>query len=158
MTPQSRRVFVTKMMAGIAGSALLSNPDGGRRMARAEAFAAPDGGLTEDYWRLVQSGFQLEPGLVYLNNASLGPSPELVDDATEAFRRRLDAFPSRSMWGGWSDEMEAVRSKCAALLRADDEPRTQRRPRLPCGLQFRGSGGPAGRGAGRTGRIGGVTA
>ena len=75
----------------------------------------------KDYWRLVQSGFRLEPGLVYLNNASLGPSPDMVADATEAFRRRLDAFPSRYMWGGWSEDKEAVRSKCAALLGADSE-------------------------------------
>ena len=90
-------------------------------MAHAEELAVSGAELPEDYWRLVQRGFRLEPGLVYLNNASLGPSPDMVADATEAFRRRLDAFPSRYMWGGWSEEKEAVRSKCAALLGADAE-------------------------------------
>ena len=90
-------------------------------MAHAEELAVSGAELPEDYWRLVQRGFRLEPGLVYLNNASLGPSPDMVADATEAFRRRLDAFPSRYMWGGWSEEKEAVRSKCAALLVADAE-------------------------------------
>ncbi len=121
MTPQSRRAFVTRWMAGIAGGALLAHLDSGRLIAHAEELAVSGAELPEDYWRLVQSGFRLEPGLVYLNNASLGPSPELVADATEAFRRRLDAFPSRYMWGGWSEEMEAVRSKCAILLGADSE-------------------------------------
>jgi selenocysteine lyase/cysteine desulfurase len=74
--------------------------------------------LGRDYWRLVQRQFRLEPGLVYLNNASLGPSPAMVMDATEAFRRRLDAFPSRYMWGAWSEEKESVRSKAATLLGA----------------------------------------
>jgi selenocysteine lyase/cysteine desulfurase len=44
-----------------------------------------------------------------------------VADATEAFRRQLDAFPSRYMWGGWSEEKETVRSKAASLLGASPE-------------------------------------
>jgi selenocysteine lyase/cysteine desulfurase len=85
------------------------------------ASASADANLGRDYWRLVQRQFRLEPGLVYLNNASLGPSPALVADATEAFRRQLDAFPSRYMWGGWSEEKETVRSKAAVLLGASPE-------------------------------------
>jgi selenocysteine lyase/cysteine desulfurase len=73
------------------------------------------------FWRLVQRQFRLEPGLQYLNNASLGPSPALVADATEAFRRQLDAFPSRYMWGAWTDEKEAVRARCAELVGASAE-------------------------------------
>ena len=121
MAPHSRRAFVTRWMAGLAGGALLTHVDSEALAASAEAVAAPEGVSREKYWRLVQRGFRLEPGLVYLNNASLGPSPELVADATEAFRRRLDAFPSRYMWGGWSEDKETVRSKCAALLGADAE-------------------------------------
>ena len=119
MSAHSRRAFVTNIMAVSPGA--LSWPT-----ATAGCAAHADGLCSvrrraENYWRLVQRGFRLEPGLVYLNNASLGPSPELVADATEAFRRQLDAFPSRYMWGGWSEEKEAVRSKCAALLGADAE-------------------------------------
>lgn len=121
MASHSRRAFVTKWMAGLAGSALLTHLDRAGLAAHAEGLAASDAESAENYWRLVQRGFRLEPGLVYLNNASLGPSPDMVADATEAFRRRLDAFPSRYMWGGWSEEKEAVRSKCAALLGADAE-------------------------------------
>ncbi len=59
--------------------------------------------------------------MLYFNNASLGPSPALVADATESYRRTLDAFPSRWMWGGWKDEYEAVRTKSAELLGASPE-------------------------------------
>jgi selenocysteine lyase/cysteine desulfurase len=83
--------------------------------------AARTGVAEADFWRLVQRQFRFEPGLVYLNNASLGPSPAMVADATDAFRRQLDAFPSRWMWGGWSEEVEAVRAGAAALLGADTE-------------------------------------
>ena len=78
---------------GLAGGALLFGADRGRLWAKAEGLSSSAAETVADYWRLVQNGFRLEPGLVYLNNASLGPSPELVADATEAFRRRLDAFP-----------------------------------------------------------------
>ena len=44
-----------------------------------------------------------------------------VADATDAFRRQLDAFPSRYMWGGWNEEKAALRSKAAALLGAARE-------------------------------------
>jgi selenocysteine lyase/cysteine desulfurase len=101
----------------LAAADLEAFTDGAQKLA-----SAPDSGVPgDDCWRLVQRQFRLEPGLVYLNNASLGPSPALVADATEAFRRTLDAFPSRYMWGGWSEELEKVRSKVAALLGASAE-------------------------------------
>jgi len=73
------------------------------------------------FWRLIQKQFRLEPDLLYFNNASLGPSPALVADATESFRRKLDAFPSRYMWGAWNEDKEAVRSKASELLGASPE-------------------------------------
>jgi isopenicillin-N epimerase len=123
MTEHSRRSFVTRALATVSGSALLLAADRSALVAEAEelvpASLAED--LGADYWRLVQRQFRLEPGLLYFNNASLGPSPALVADATEAFRRQLDAFPSRYMWGGWNEEKEAVRSKAAELLGASAE-------------------------------------
>ena len=120
---ETRRSFISGAVATFSGAALLAAADlealqiGVGDLASASTADA----LDRDYWRLVQRQFRLEPGLVYLNNASLGPSPALVADATEAFRRKLDAFPSRYMWGGWSEEFEAVRSKAAALLGASSE-------------------------------------
>ncbi len=119
----TRRSFVVRTAAAVSGATLLAAADLEALKDRAEEFSAASlaDDLGRDYWRLVQRQFRLEPGLVYLNNASLGPSPALVADATEAYRRKLDAFPSRYMWGGWSEEYEAVRSKAAALLGASSE-------------------------------------
>jgi len=123
VTDQSRRTFLTRTIAGISGTAILLAAD--RRALRAAADELASASSTEDlgkdYWRLVQRQFRLEPGLLYFNNASLGPSPALVADATEAFRRRLDAFPSRYMWGGWTEEKEKVRAKAADLLAVTPE-------------------------------------
>ena len=119
----TRRSFVAGTAAAFGGAAVLAVADLEAALSGVDELssASPGGNLGRDYWRLVQRQFRLEPGLIYLNNASLGPSPALVADATEAFRRKLDAFPSRYMWGGWSEEFEAVRSKAAALLGASSE-------------------------------------
>ena len=116
----TRRSFISGVVTAAGGAALLATTDLKASVDGAESLAAASSSaqLADDYWRLVQSQFRLEPGLVYLNNASLGPSPASVADATESFRRKLDAFPSRFMWGGWSQEFETVRSKAGALLGA----------------------------------------
>jgi selenocysteine lyase/cysteine desulfurase len=123
MREHTRRSFVTSTAGAASCAALLAAADLEALLGGAEGFvtASQADDLGKDYWRLVQRQFRFEPGLIYLNNASLGPSPGLVADATEAFREKLDAFPSRYMWGGWSEEMEAVRSKAAALLGAAAE-------------------------------------
>jgi len=123
MSEQTRRSFAARAVAALGGTALLTTADLDALTGGAEDFASAsaDADLGRAYWRLVQRQFRLEPGLVYLNNASLGPSPALVADATETFRRQLDAFPSRYMWGAWSENKEAVRSKAAALLGASAE-------------------------------------
>ncbi len=120
---ETRRSFISGAVATFSGATLLAAADLEKLQAGAEGFtnASLADDLGKDYWRLVQRQFRLEPGLVYLNNASLGPSPALVADATEAFRRQLDAFPSRYMWGAWSEEKEAVRSKAAVLLGTSPE-------------------------------------
>jgi selenocysteine lyase/cysteine desulfurase len=116
----NRRDFTQRAFAGIAGSTLLAPAVSRRLLARAEsvatALANPDEG--EDYWEIVKSQFPFLPGLYYFNNGSLGPSPSLVIDATEKFRRTLDAYQSKYMWGGWNNEKESVRGKAAALFGA----------------------------------------
>jgi selenocysteine lyase/cysteine desulfurase len=119
----TRRSFMSRAATAVGGAALWAAADLEAMQSGAEAFASASraNDLGRDYWRLVQRQFRLEPGLVYLNNASLGPSPALVADATDAFRRQLDAFPSRYMWGGWSEEKEAVRAGAAEMLGASTE-------------------------------------
>ena len=119
MTETTRRGFVTSTVGALSAGALAASlgTAAGDAVADDLASAADD----PAFWRLVQKQFRLDPGLLYFNNASLGPSPALVADATEHYRRTLDAFPSRWMWGGWKDEYEAVRTKAADLLGASPE-------------------------------------
>jgi hypothetical protein len=123
MQSMDRRDFARKAFSGIAGGTLLSASATRRLMGQAQSVAGKLSSRddSERYWELVKSQFPLLPGLYYFNNGSLGPSPSLVIDATEKFRRTLDAFPSRYMWGGWNAEKEGVRAKAAALLNASPE-------------------------------------
>jgi hypothetical protein len=98
MGEQTRRSFVTGATATLGGAALLAAAD--LETTPDDLAAAPSDIPSADYWRLVQRQFRLEPGLHYLNNASLGPSPALVADATESYRRRLDAYPPLALYVG----------------------------------------------------------
>jgi len=77
----------------------------------------PGGEDDGQWWNLVKNQFPLEKGLLYFNNGSLGPSPGYVIGRTENFRRILDGFPSKYMWGGWDDEKESVRKRVAEYFR-----------------------------------------
>jgi len=116
----SRRRFIQRGMAFTTGT-LLSNawlkggifPDSHNNLIYADN--------DENWWNLVKSQFPLEKGLFYFNNGSLGPSPEYVIDKTEKFRRTLDSFPSKYMWGGWDDEKESVRKRVADYFNTETD-------------------------------------
>ena len=76
---------------------------------------------SEAYWETVKGQFHFADGLSYFNNGSLGACPKPIRDATTSFRNTLDDFPSKYMWGGWKDEIEAVREKTASLLSVSPE-------------------------------------
>jgi len=118
-----RRSFLKTSFSSLAAGGLLTEL--GRKpllaQARAAAGALNQAEDSEAYWELVKAQFTFVPGLYYFNNASLGPSPELVADATESFRRTLDGFPSKYMWGGWNADKEQVRDKAAQAVGASSE-------------------------------------
>ncbi len=120
MGSSNRRDFAKLVFGSIAGSALLASVAQEKLLAQAGAVSSSLAGRDqgEQYWELVKQQFPFQPGLYYFNNGSLGPSPTLVVDATEKFRRTLNGFPSKYMWGGWNNEKESVRTKAAALLSA----------------------------------------
>jgi selenocysteine lyase/cysteine desulfurase len=118
-----RRSLLKYSFSGLAATSLLSTGirESFLRKAEETGFALASDANDENYWELVKSEFPLEKGLYYFNNASLGPCPKLVVDATNQFRALLDGFPSRYMWGGWQEEKEAVRQKVAAMFSVDKE-------------------------------------
>jgi len=120
---QSRRNWLKKSLLGVAGTALLSPTDLQGLAADQESMFSQlsAGAADEGYWELVKSHFVLAEGLRYFNNGSLGTCPEYVVKATEKFRRTLDGFPSKYMWGGWDEQKEEVRKKAASMLGVSEE-------------------------------------
>lgn len=118
-----RRSLLKYSFSGLAATSLLSSGVREDFLKKIEntGFNLASDADDEDYWELVKSEFTMEKGLYYFNNASLGPCPKLVVDATNQFRAMLDGFPSRYMWGGWQDEKEEVRQKVATMFSADKE-------------------------------------
>lgn len=76
---------------------------------------------SDPFWKLIKSQFNFEDDILYFNHASLGSSPSSVIEATETFRRTLESYPSKYMWGGWDDQVDLVRRQAAELLNASED-------------------------------------
>lgn len=118
-----RRSLIKYSFSGLTAAGLLSSGVRESFLKKVEetGFSLTSEANDEAYWELVKSQFNMEKGLYYFNNASLGPCPNLVVDATNNFRALLDGFPSRYMWGGWQKEKEEVRQKVASIFSVDKE-------------------------------------
>lgn len=119
----NRRKWLKNAFIGTAATALLPSKDARHLLNLWEEKSTWLAERTKDeaYWELVKSGFSLEKGLYYFNNASLGPSPGIVAEATNRFRALLDGFPSKYGWGAWNEQKEMVRAGMAACLKVDTE-------------------------------------
>lgn len=119
----NRRAWLKNSILGIAGAAMLS-PTELKALEEEGKYLYTQlskKDIDEGYWELIKSNFVLQEGLRYFNNGSLGTCPEYVVKATEKFRRTLDSFPSKYMWGGWEERKEAVRQKAAEMFGVSKE-------------------------------------
>ena len=123
-TLTNRRAWLKNSFMGTIGLAFLPKSKQeewiNQQASFTEALQANDP-ISESYWKLVKNSFPLLPGLHYFNNASLGPSPKMVVDATNQYRALLDGFPSKYMWGEWKEPKEKVRENMATLLKVSPE-------------------------------------
>jgi len=117
----NRRNFIRSSAAGLLGSVLLSQHVSGLTDPVLRGLPPGFQPDDEDWWELVKSQFSIEEGLLYFNNGSLGASPEYVIDKTEKFRRMLDGYPSKYMWGGWEPDKERVRGQIADYFSVSKE-------------------------------------
>jgi len=118
MKKNNRRSFIQQLTVGVAGATLIPTYIQAASSTTTPIDYSDD---TEAFWEALKKQFLFEDGLHYFNNASLGPSPISVQEATNGFRATLDGFPSRYMWGGWSDEKEKVRQQIADLFSVSNE-------------------------------------
>ena len=111
-TPElpSRRGFLTSLSAaaalGVAAGTLGAEPIAPAR----EGTTRPPRGLA------APDDFFLEPGLVYLQTGSLGPTPRPVMDRTIAAWRELELNPTFYGYGAHEQALDVVREKAAGFL------------------------------------------
>src|SRR5258706_554115 len=74
---------------------------------------------SENYWRLVKRQFPLESNLIYVNAANVCPASRPVLDRHLEFLRDFHANPSFQNRDKYKPMYESLRSKLAAMLRAD---------------------------------------
>jgi len=120
----TRRRFLTSLLATTAAVPAFRNDAVAhalRTTRRAAGRGAADVAQDEDYWLEIQRAFDIDRGLINLNNGGVAPSPRVVNDA---FRRYLDVSnqaPSITMWAWLEPEIEAVRRRLAAAFGCDPE-------------------------------------
>lgn len=79
---------------------------------------APNGTPNEAYWLKVRSQFNLIDGLTFMNNGTLGPVPQVVQDAQIRYAREVAQDPTN---GYRFEDVDAVRARVAAFTGADAE-------------------------------------
>src|SRR5262249_60786499 len=118
--PGPRRAFLGALPAGpVAAMAhrlgLAERP----RVAATKALATMEDSKARGLLSGISSSdFLFAPGLVYLQTASLGPTPKPVMDRTLAAWRELELNPKLYGYGALEQAMEDVSSGDAALVSA----------------------------------------
>ncbi len=112
-----RRRFLGLLGAGFLGGPLAARfaaVDASFRSELSRVTAA-----TTRSWASLRDEYMLDPGVVYLNHASIGTIPRIVHEARTSYLALCETNPWLYMWGGaWEEERERVRGLAAGVLGA----------------------------------------
>jgi len=72
----------------------------------------------EDFWRVVQQSYTVNPNIINLNNGGVSPSPLVVQQAVERYNQLANEGPSYYMWRIMDQGREPLREKLADLAGA----------------------------------------
>src|SRR3989454_986921 len=120
----TRRHFVRSLVAATATFPALKN-DGVTHILRTvrggstgdPAAVADD----EDFWREIRRAFDIDRGLINLNNGGVAPSPRVVQEALLRYLTVSNQAPAITMWAWIEPEIESVRRRLAASFGCDPE-------------------------------------
>jgi selenocysteine lyase/cysteine desulfurase len=76
-----------------------------------DAQAAED----EDFWRVIQTSYTVNPSIINLNNGGVSPSPLVVQQAVARYNELANEGPSYFMWRILDQGREPLREKLAHL-------------------------------------------
>jgi selenocysteine lyase/cysteine desulfurase len=120
----NRRHFLQSLFTASASVAAFRS-DALARIAptlRDHARRSPDDiAQDEDFWRQIQQAFDIDRGMVNLNNGGVAPSPRVVNAAFQRYLAVSNQAPAITMWAWLEPEIEAVRRRLAASFGCDPE-------------------------------------
>lgn len=121
--PTRRRFLRSLFAAGVAVPAFRNDPLshilpavralGGR--------LAGDVAQDEDFWREIQAAFDIDRGMINLNNGGVAPSPRSVTAALQRYLAVSNQAPAITMWAWIEPEIETVRRRLAGNFGCDPE-------------------------------------
>jgi len=120
----TRRGFLGSLVAATAAVPAFRNHALPRvvHAARAVEGRQPtDVAADEDFWREIQLAFDIDRGLINLNNGGVAPSPRVVQAALLRYLAVSNQAPAITMWGWIEPEIEGVRRRLAASFGCDPE-------------------------------------
>src|SRR5207245_5682442 len=68
----------------------------------------------EDFWRAIQAAFDIDRGMINLNNGGVAPSPRVVNAAFQRYLAVSNQAPAVTMWAWIAPELHTVRRRRAA--------------------------------------------
>jgi len=120
----NRRHFIQSLFATSASLAALKS-DALARIAPAmrtiDGRSPEDIAQDEDFWRTIQQAFDIDRGMVNLNNGGVAPSPRVVNAAFQRYLAVSNQAPAITMWAWLEPEIEAVRRRLAVSFGCDPE-------------------------------------
>ena len=120
----TRRTFLRSMVAATAATPTLTNHALAcvvRAAHAVEGRRPEDVAADEDFWREVQQAFDIDRGMINLNNGGVAPSPRVVQAALLRYLAVSNQAPAITMWGWIEPEIEAVRRRLAVSFGCDPE-------------------------------------
>ncbi|HEV8304042.1 MAG TPA: aminotransferase class V-fold PLP-dependent enzyme [Gemmatimonadales bacterium] len=75
----------------------------------------------EDFWREIQQAFDIDRGMINLNNGGVAPSPRVVQAALQRYLAVSNQAPAITMWAWIEPEIESVRRRLAVSFGCDPE-------------------------------------
>ena len=117
MKDSSRRSFLRTAGIATAGAPALAALAADRRAFADDLhrMALPE--MTASGLGRTRSEYTLAEGLVYLNHASIGTIPKVVQAARRRYLETCESNPWLYMWGGaWTGPWREVRAKAAAYI------------------------------------------
>src|SRR2546430_2130963 len=77
---------------------------------------AADVAQDEDFWREIQAAFDIDRGMINLNNGGVAPSPRVVYAALQRYLAVSNQAPAITIWAWIEPEIETVRRRLAGKI------------------------------------------